>query len=132
MTNLAGLYEHGTGQLSKDLLKSEQYYTKACERAFPRALNNFGKMLLQSRDCQFSTVKSSHEVKAVECFLKAHEQGYTKGTFNLGICYERGYYYARDIEKAKGMFKLAAEKGDADAKMFYGSYLLKDAVAAGS
>ena len=58
--------------------------------------------------------------------------GYTKGTFNLGICYERGYFYPKNIEKAKMLFKIAADKGDVDAKMFYASYLLKDAVANGS
>ena len=30
------------------------------------------------------------------------------------------------------LFKIAADKGDVDAKMFYASYLLKDAVANGS
>lgn len=51
--------------------------------------------------------------KAVECFLKAAEQGNISAENNLGYCYLNGAGVGKDDTKAVEWFKKSAEQGDA-------------------
>lgn len=62
--------------------------------------------------------------EAFTCFLAAAELGYTKGQFNIGVCYEKGRGVARDMEKAMHYYGLAAANGHAQAQYRFAKLLL--------
>ncbi|MCH5162127.1 MAG: sel1 repeat family protein [Clostridiales bacterium] len=57
---------------------------------------------------------------AVTAMNKAAKQDYPPALFNLGYFHEIGYYYKRDLKKAKEYYIRAKELGDADAAMRLG------------
>ena len=84
---------------------------------FPRALNNLGSFYQLD-----PTFKNTTE--SLKYFNKAIEAGYVKAMFNLGLCYSKGFLKTTDQDKAKKLFKRAAELGDHYSKLFYVDMLL--------
>ena len=117
------LYEKGVenedGQtiIKPDSNRAHEYYQKAADQNFPRALNNLGSFYQLD-----PTYKNPTE--SLKYFNKAIEAGYVKAMFNLGVCYSKGFLKTTDQDKAKKLFKRAAELGDHYSKMFYVDMLL--------
>ena len=62
--------------------------------------------------------------KSIDCFNKAVDAGYVKAMFNLALCYSQGFIGVSDPERAKKLFKRAADLGDHYSKLFYVDLLL--------
>ena len=54
--------------------------------------------------------------QAVEWWIKAAEQGYSKAQYNLGRCHENGYGVPKSYKKAVKWYTKAAEQGHTDAQ----------------
>ncbi|XP_063961985.1 DAP3-binding cell death enhancer 1-like [Lytechinus pictus] len=64
------------------------------------------------------------EEKAVHHFKIASQSGYSKGQYNLGMCYELGKGVLQDDVQAAVFFGLAAEQGHSHAQYKLGTYHL--------
>ena len=62
--------------------------------------------------------------KSIECFNKAVDAGYVKAIFNLALCYSQGFVSTSDPNRARILFKRAADLGDHYSKLFYVDLLL--------
>ena len=58
--------------------------------------------------------------KAVKLMLKSAEGGYSPALFNLGYYYETGAFVKKDVKRAQGFYRKAAESGDGDAALRLG------------
>lgn len=117
MTDLGYLYENGLEEDDRQIIepnpeKAFEYYSKAVEKNFPRALNNLASFY-------FNNPKYKNESKCMDYFERAAEAEYVKSLYNLGIIYLQGEIGVQDEEKAKRLIKRSAEKGDIQGKQQY-------------
>jgi len=59
--------------------------------------------------------------------LRSAESGYALAQYAVGVCYAHGDGVGRDVGRAAGFFRLAAERGDADAQWRLAHCLLSGA-----
>eukprot|EP00057_Strongylocentrotus_purpuratus_P027424 XP_011681898.1 PREDICTED: death ligand signal enhancer [Strongylocentrotus purpuratus] len=69
-------------------------------------------------------MSEGEEEKAVHHFKIASESGYSKGQYNLGMCYELGTGVLQDDTQAAVFFNLAAQQGHSHAQYKLGTYHL--------
>eukprot|EP00825_Cyclidium_porcatum_P026885 TRINITY_DN2888_c0_g1_i1.p1 TRINITY_DN2888_c0_g1~~TRINITY_DN2888_c0_g1_i1.p1 ORF type:complete len:529 (+),score=74.31 TRINITY_DN2888_c0_g1_i1:394-1980(+) len=133
LTDLGYMYEKGykskaTGNviIPQDLAQAKSHYLEAIKQLYPRAMNNYGALLLNdSYNSEEEYQKGMQQ--AVYWFEQCRDLEYDKGIFNLGLCYEKGKGVPKDLAKAQKLFEEAANRGDVDAKLFYLYYLLQNA-----
>lgn len=63
-----------------------------------------------------------NEAEAARWYRKAAEQGYAKGQYWLGVCYENGFGLTKDEAEAVQLYRKAAAQGYRDAYLNLGSY----------
>jgi TPR repeat protein len=121
LTDLGYIAEHGLHEAKQSFEEAVEFYTRAANQQYPRALNNLGILHFKGQ----VPGKHNNDRKAFEYFTMASEQGYVKSFANIGICYEKGRGVPHDMMKARLHFELAAEMGDTDGKYNLGYILLK-------
>lgn len=122
MTDLGYLYENGLEEDGREVIapnpeKALQYYQRAVEKNFPRALNNLASFY-------YNDPKYKNQTKCLDYFQKAADAEYVKSLYNLGIIYLQGQMGVQDEQKAKRLIKRSAEKGDAQGKQNYVEMML--------
>lgn len=105
---LAIFYEQGA-VVPKDLAKAKKYYELAGQGGNGSAYNMLGILYEDEEDF----------AKAAECFGRSAKLNNRDGIFNLGRLYEQGDGVAQDLEMAKKLYKIAADKGDSEAEDAY-------------
>lgn len=66
---------------------------------------------------------SEDQKRALELVLQAAELGDARAQYEIGIAYEKGDVFPRDIEKAGAWLKKSAEQDYADGQFAYGVWL---------
>ena len=109
------LLQQGRGARSNRHGKALAYFADCMAAGIPAAKSNLGLMYLEGRG-----VKSNAR-KAEELLLAAHEQGARKARLILGHLYYNGRgKVARDYERARKFYELAAEEGFNEANFYLG------------
>jgi TPR repeat protein len=93
------LYEYGIGT-QKDLKKAKTYYGYAAEN---------GNLDAKCKLASFLMLDKQEE--AFLSYENLSEQGHADSTYYLAECYAKGLSVEQDNEKAKKLYKLAAEQG---------------------
>lgn len=107
------LYElHGKHELSKEA------YCKGAEAGYYYCMRKYAEILLQS----VSTVDRKH---AFDLLTKASKDPMPETLFLLGKCYESGFGCTANQEKAKELYKIAAEADIPEAQYAYGNICLR-------
>jgi TPR repeat protein len=105
MANLGRLYEKGYG-VAKDRGQAVQWYERAAAKGSANAMNRLGLICEGQQD--FAT--------AVQWYRKAAAKEDPGALGNLGYCYETGRGVPRDLHKALGYYRQAADLGSRFAR----------------
>ncbi|MBR5640374.1 MAG: sel1 repeat family protein [Muribaculaceae bacterium] len=95
------LYQDGEG-VEQDIEKAAYWFEKAAMQGHPGGMNNIAAIY-------FNEGKYENAIPWLEMATKTE---YVEALYNLAICYEKGYGVEKDIEKAKSLLQIAADKGD--------------------
>ncbi|MBF0158627.1 MAG: sel1 repeat family protein [Magnetococcales bacterium] len=111
-----------------DLTQAQQWLEKAAQQGHARAQNALGDLLFSGKkdNKQPDTAKrdlfgsdsgaNASDVKALEWYRKAAEQGLAEAQANLGMMYYLGIGTAEDEKEAFQWLKKAADQGLAEAQ----------------
>ena len=117
--NLEAIKEIGNYYLDKQqFAQALQWYRRAAERNFPKALYNIGIMYLNG----LGVVKSVQE--AISYFEKSALYGLPQGDVMLGKIYSDGNYMPRNYRQALEHYRAAAEKYSVPALLALGNLYL--------
>lgn len=114
--NLAVCLEKGLLGLTKNLGEAFRYYEDAAKQNLPIAQAAVARFLFKGTDL--------NKAKAAQ-YLLAAETGMSlepSENFLLGECYKEGFGVTKDRSKAFDYYKLAADKGNAEAKFALGGF----------
>ena len=100
MANLGRLYEKGYG-VAKDRVQALLWYERAAAKGSANAMNRLGLICEEKQD--YAT--------AVQWYRKAAAKEDPGALGNLGYCYETGRGVPRDLHKALGYYRQAADLG---------------------
>jgi TPR repeat protein len=101
----AALFSLGCeAEISKDDGQAERYLSIAAKSGHIDSLLSLGKLC--ERHSQFS--------RAVDFYNQAHLRGSVNGTFNLGVCYQRGLGVEQSLSTARALYLTAIEKGNSE------------------
>jgi len=98
---------------------AKKYYEKAKEKQFPRAYNNLGNLLICENTGTSNLEQNANLQKGIKYLNKARELGCAKASLNLGKCYLSGTGFPVNLEKARSLFKEAAEMGEVQGRLEY-------------
>lgn len=102
---------------------ARKYYEKAKEKQFPRAYNNLGNLLITttpSAPTSTSTLNQNALLqKGIKYLEKAVQMKYPKAAINLGKCYMTGTGVTLNLEKARALFREAADLGEVQGRLEY-------------
>jgi hypothetical protein len=111
------LYARGEG-VGKDYAEAAEWFRKAARQGHAKAQHLLGRIL-------FSDALGSRDVpQALEWFEKSAAQNYPPADLALFSIYYRGEDVAKDLERAAGHARRAAEAGLVSAQLQYGYMLL--------
>jgi TPR repeat protein len=113
MFNLGLLYANGQG-VTQDYVRAREWYEKAAEKGFPRAMGNLGVLYHNGQGV------TQDYVRAREWYEKAAEKGFPRAMGNLGVRYHSDQGVAQDYAKAREWYEKAAANGNATAMLNLG------------
>ncbi|WP_089832677.1 tetratricopeptide repeat protein [Halolactibacillus halophilus] len=105
MYTLGYMYENGVGTEINPVL-SREWFIKSAHHGDDFAANKLGH----------EAIELGKSIEALTWYQLAAERGDSYGEYNLGHCYENGIGTQVNMKKAKYWYRLAALKGDRQAK----------------
>lgn len=102
-------YYDGRG-VSRDYSEAVRWFRKSADQGDAESQYFMGACYLCG-----TGVEKDYD-KTMEWFMKAAENDYVAAFDGIGVCYELGYGIEQDYEEAAAFYRIAADKGDEDAK----------------
>ncbi len=110
---LAYLYDEGLG-CKKDYFKSFEYYNKAYNAGYKKAVMNVAYAYLLGAGCP------QNYKKALDMLREAVNGGIQEANYYAGLCFEYGLSVEKDIDKALDLYGIAQQAGFAPAMLRIG------------
>ncbi len=105
LTALGLLYRDGEG-VEQDYQEAIRLFREALDRGFSSGKANVGWMLLHGLGVE------QDRLTGLELLKAAVAQNDTDGTYYMAVLLEEGKFLNADLERAKGLYKIAAEQGN--------------------
>lgn len=119
-------FERGVGHNLVSLPKAYAYFKAAADAKYPEAYSKMGEILI-SQYYPFNDKETSDKYykKALK-LLKAKESSSATACYEIGRMYEGGNGLEQNDEQARYYYKIASDKGNANASWRYGIYMKND------
>lgn len=104
---LGQLYENGESGKEPDYYKAFELYKLSAERGYIHAIELVGHYYRTG----LTKAEEADPGKAIEYLYRAIEKGSEYARVELAICYESGFGFEKNLQKAYDLFRTAAENG---------------------